>query len=270
MKFDHNIFPGINPYAHHRALGRGWNDFHTAHINDIATTLQRDILSRGYLVEREQGLQLKKTYSNEQDVLQRRVADVLVSTSEAAPGQTEFSSVTVATAEMALTELLMEDEPEENLAAIAVFRSDSKRETPITWIELLSPANKPGGTNYDAYIQKRRELLHAGIAFVEIDYIHTRPPTFAPLAGYDSHQEYGIPYRIVVMNPHPDYRSGRATRYEFGVLARMPVVTIPLAADDTVAFDFSVPYQVTFDALFYAHFVDYSTPAGDMLGYHDA
>ena len=52
-----------------------------------------------------------------------------------------------------------------------------ERDTPITRIELLSPANKFGGSHAAIYLMNRQRTLEAGINMVELDYLHeTRSP----------------------------------------------------------------------------------------------
>ena len=137
----------------------------------------------------------------------------------------------------------------------------------VAWLELLSPANKPGGRHFAAYRDKRMALLQAGLVFIELDYLHQQAPTVAapvyPTAA-DS-----TPYRIVVIDPRPDWLSGHGRVYAVRVDERLPLVDIPLNAGDLLRFDFDAPYQQTYEALFFGDAIDYGKLPSDWETYHD-
>jgi hypothetical protein len=126
------------------------------------------------------------------------------------------------------------------------------------WIELLSPSNKGASSDAYAYLAKRRLLLEEGVVFVEIDYLHAMPPTFARLPDYTRGDSGAHPYRIVVVDPRPDYYDARAYLHEFDVDAPLPTVEIPLNAGDRVSVDFGALYTISFDRLGYGQGLDYA------------
>lgn len=97
-----------------------------------------------------------------------------------------------------------------------------------------------------------------GLVFVEIDYLHETPPTFPRLANYARKQPGSLPYRIAVLDLHPDFKTGPADIHEFDVDAPIPAVPIPLNAGDVLQFDFGMPYQKVFEESFYGDDVDYA------------
>jgi hypothetical protein len=94
--------------------------------------------------------------------------------------------------------------------------------------------------------------------FIEIDYLHETPPTFWRLADYAADEPNAHPYRIVVLDPRPDFEAGPASVNEFDVDERIPVIEIPLNGGDKLTFDFGAPYQKTFEEGFFGDEVDYS------------
>ncbi|MEL6149737.1 MAG: DUF4058 family protein [Chloroflexota bacterium] len=275
MKFDHNVFPGINPYTHSDLLRGDWESFHAEHITDIARALRHELAPLGYIVKSEVGVQLRKTVFDEA-ALQFRKADVLVSgtASEQPPRQTGPAQAATP-AVIPIATLLVDPEPAEELTAVALYEADlTGTEKLVAWLELISPANKPPNPGFLSYRTKRRDILKTGTTFVELDYIHSLRSTFATVASYKGAGSNVLPYRIAVMDPGIGwYNDGDAYLYEFGVLSAIPAVTIPLHGDEKVfdfEFDFGVPYNRTFDEMLLAKATDYSTPASDLLGYHDA
>lgn len=140
--------------------------------------------------------------------------------------------------------------------AIAIYTSD----TPVTWLELLSPSNKPGGQDAAYYRDKRLKLLRAGMVFVELDYLHHSAPTFKRIATYtpDNANAQASPYRIIVVDPRPTFDDGQVVVYPIGIDAAIAPVNIPLRGDDGLRFDFNAPYQATFEALLYGDVLDYA------------
>ncbi|MEL6149736.1 MAG: DUF4058 family protein [Chloroflexota bacterium] len=267
MKFDHNIFPGINPYQHSKLLNRGWAGFHNGYIFNLTSLLQSALLPLGYRVSSEEGVQLKKSGSPRVRLPQSDALILSPGTGTTSPSQ---KNLPVATAEQPIEQVFVDVEPDENQIAVAIYSGDETDEHPITWIELLSPTNKPPNINFEAYSEKREHLLRAGVSFVEIDLIHNRKPTFPTRPDYTQAEKHAQPYRITSINPHPDFYTGTVQYFEFGVMDRIPLAAVPLENGDLAGFDFMLPYTMTFDGLVYAAFLDYSTPAGDLLGYHEA
>jgi hypothetical protein len=128
---------------------------------------------------------------------------------------------------------------------------------PITRIELLSPANKVGGSYYYAYLRRRREALIGGLPLVEIDYLHeSRPPVFGLPAYPNDPRAY--PYHVIISDPRlpPTVKAVRA--YGFGVDAPIPAVNIPLAGNEVAALALHEVYHFTFKAGRWGDQVDYA------------
>jgi uncharacterized protein DUF4058 len=151
--------------------------------------------------------------------------------------------------------------------AIGLYQSvldDSERGAPIAWIELLSPSNKPLGRDFETYDDKRTKVLQTGIIFIELDYLHQYPPTFKSVRDYfalaKSRQSdpAAHPYRITVIDPHPDFFEGEGRSRQFDVDEPIPKIRIPLNEGEGLDFDFDKVYRRTFEEMLYGNKIDYN------------
>jgi hypothetical protein len=236
-----NQFPGINPLLHSKLQAEGgWDNFHVNHISDLTGFLQRDLRSMGYLAQAEQSLQIRRR----EDAGRHPPAYV-----------TQGGSLALSVPD--LLELTEEDLATYRAIGIYQKASDGARGDAVAWLELLSPANKPGGRHFAAYREKRTALLQAGLVFIELDYLHHQAPTIAvPL--YPEHAESSC-YRILIIDPRPDWLNGAGLVFPIHVDEKLPTLTIPLNVDDVIQFDFDAPYQQTYERLFFGDEVDYDT-----------
>jgi hypothetical protein len=248
-----NQYRGINAHLHSywQAEG-GWDSFHTNHISDLMRLIDA-ALPTGYVADIEQSLQIRRfgqPFGNpESDV-------TIYDTNTQRPSHrpTPFLGNVEA---VAIPEIMSLDDEVSEYRAVAIYEYvHGKRinESPVAWIELLSPSNKRGGQNAAEYRTKRLKLLQSGIVFVEIDYLHQSPPNFTFKRDVLLH-----PYHIVVVDPRPEYYEGLAYPYHFDADEIIPTVKIPLNADDVFSFDFGVAYEKTLSETHYARrFMDYT------------
>lgn len=253
MKTVRNRFLGINPLLHSRLQADGgWDNFHVNHISDLTRFLQRDLRDMGYLAQAEQSLQIRRRGDN----LRSPESDVTIYDPER-----RATTQTTMTGGQALSVPELLELSEADLAtyrAIGIYQKsdDAVRGDAVAWIELLSPANKPGGRHFTAYREKRTALLQAGLVFIELDYLHHQPPTVA-VPIYPDAPESSC-YRILMIDPRPDWIHGDGRVYAIHVDEPLPTLTIPLNAGDTLRFDFDAPYQQTYEGLFFGDNVDYA------------
>ena len=79
------------------------------------------------------------------------------------------------------------------------------------------------------------------------------------LADYSFHQIDSHPFRIIVLDPRPDFRHGPVTYAEFDVDEIIPSLTIPLSGSDKFVCNFSLAYHKTFEESLYGrHYADYT------------
>ncbi len=232
-----NRYPGVNPHLNSRLQQPGgyWRSFHTVHIGHIFEELDR-ILPDAYYVAPERSLQI-----GVYDAAIHTVADLLVSRRDepmrSGPAPEVGASPTIT---LPIPQLV---DDEDELDGLVIYKSDGA--TPVTRIELLSPANKPGGSHYGSYRVKRLETLHAGLRLVEIDYLHQRPPIIIDVSDY--------PYYFVVSDP----RDGEMRVFGVGVMDPLPMLSVPLDGTDSVVLDFDKLYNQTFSKRVFWQSVDY-------------
>lgn len=257
-----NQYVGVNAHLHSYWQARGgWHEFHTAHITHLAAALQRELLPRGYSAAIEHSLQIRR----DDEVFGTPESDLVIyDESGSRPASSQLAKIEKAVASpIAEAVELMQERAEYRALAIHKLEEGARAQA-VGWVELLSPSNKPGHSDAHTYAVKRQGRVHSGLVFVEIDYLNTSRPTF-------SHLRDGKPYRVIVIDPRPDYFSGMIYNYAFEVDDAIPTVDIPLAGTDVVRFDFSKPYERTLEELAFAYLlIDYAQPPLGMDHYSAA
>lgn len=247
-----NQYYGVNAHLHSYWQNQGgWDGFHTNHITDLMRLMRIQLMPLGYIADIEQSLQIRRLDMP----IGRPESDITIYDTKPQPMQQRLSSLSEQA--IAITALMDVDKEFAQYRAIAIY-AQSNETTPVAWIELLSPSNKPGGQDATYYRDKRLKILQSGLVFVEIDYLHQSLATFDHLLPYPQNAE-AHPYRIVVVDPRPSLESGLAYPHEFDVDDPIPRVKIPLNRSDVLHFDFQAAYNKTFtETLYGMQLVDYS------------
>lgn len=256
-----NQFLGINPHLQSKLQSDGgWKGFHNNHITILNRLLLLVLRPNGYTARTEESLQIRRDGETRRYVSDIAVIDVENRESE--------HRAALATQGIAIAELLAIDEVDlKPYFAVAVYKrsSDNAPGELVAWLELLSSSNKPGGSHFDAYREKRENLLQTGVVIVEIDYLHHQAPTVAvPVYPLDRH---ATPFRVVVIDPRPHIDDGVGWVHGFSIDEPLPTVAIPLQGDDRIAFDFDEAYQRTFEEMFFGDEVDYAALPSSWEGY---
>lgn len=249
MHADHNLYPGINPHlnSYLQQTAGGWESFHAELVVQTRMALDEQ-LPDGYLALAEKSLQI-----SEISPPTRIRPDVTVYQQTPTPQPADFVMATTPTLTLAVQDTLAVTE---YLTAVAIYETNTPLGKPITRLEILSPANMAGGSHHAQYLQKRQESLQAGLALVEVDYLHETLPILSQL---DAYSNGGWPYHIIVSNPRPVLTDGVVAVYSFGVLDPIPRVPIPLTGTEALVFDFGAVYQRVFTNLrLCAAVVDYA------------
>lgn len=271
-----NQYKGVNAHLHSNLQNDtdAWSVFHGTHITLLALEIDA-LLPPGYIAEPERGLQIKPYHPVTGEEIRtqrtrRRKPDITIyETGASTQPVTSFSgAVTAPTLEVAAIESLTLDE-EAYLTAVAIRRvEDNNIGRAVTWLELLSPTNKPGGTGYHQYLEGRENTLRSGIALIELDYLHQSAPVIGAIPSYPDREQGAYPYHIAVTNPRPNLQVGRLRVYGFEVDAPMPVISIPLAENDEFTLDFGKVYHQTYASLSaFSRRVDYEREPEQMASY---
>jgi hypothetical protein len=248
-----NQYLGVNAHLHSFWQGMGkWDRFHNVHVGDIYKTLNEQLRPMGYKAEVEESLQIRRV----DETPRRPISDILIRDTSVQRKRQPSMPISSEAQTLALEELI--DFPEDWEHPYSAIQILQQSDTPVGWIELLSPSNK--GNTFDAakYNDKRLELIRSGLVFVEVDYLHETPSTFWRLPDYTQKSPDAHAYRIVVLEPRPDFYEGYAYHYPFDVDTQIPKVSISLNAGDVLKFDFGVSYRKTFEEGLYGFEMDYS------------
>ncbi len=263
-----NQYRGINAHLHSFFQTEGgWPEFHTRHIVHLADALKSILLPMGYTTAIEPSVQIRRIDTFAEPEYSE--ADVAIFDLDPIRVRQPVSPMS-SPGELILPieEILRVDtRSEKDYNAIKIYELKPvklDRGEPIAWIELLSPSNKPGGQDAREYFDKRANLIESGMVFIEIDFLHESAPALNKLPNYRARKNQysemnAHPYRIVIVDPRPDIKTGVVRINEFDVDAPIPTLSIPLSGDDILTFDFGVPYQKTYvEALYGLEWVDYS------------
>lgn len=248
-----NQYVGINAHLnsilqHHEGL---WEEFHTDHISDIRAQLNRQLIGTGYIVSLEKGLQIRRIdasrYHPESDVLVWNTKLPNLPTHDLQTVNFSYKPL-VGAAILEQAEVY-----EDYFKGVAIYKFEpNKNKIPVAWIELLSPSNKKGGRHYADYIVKRATLLKTqAFCFVEIDYLHESPPTVAELPDYTKNQPESMPYRVSIVDSRNGLDNMLAYSQEFAVEETIPIIQIPLHANDVLAFELDKAYDATYQRVLY-------------------
>jgi hypothetical protein len=253
-----NRYTGVNAHLNsyiQQANGM-YSPFHHEMISFIRSHLDK-VLPANFYAHSEQGLQLH--YSDEG--AKKRLPDISVF--ETRPSKDvqsrEFSNPTATIPIIELAEEVSEEDIPMRVGVYQVEPNDPRGKL-VTAIEVLSPANKPKGSNFADYSQKRLEFLERGINLFEIDLLHESPSVVSRLPSYPSKNENAYPYNFLISTPIPNYKTGTTKWYGVAVDSPLPALPLPLTQTETVALDLQIIYNTLFaDVRFYHQFVDYDT-----------
>jgi Tfp pilus assembly protein PilZ len=249
-----NPYQGVNAHLHSLLQNSfaGWEEFHGIFISDMTRAIDT-ILPARYRASAQRSLQI--TSLSAEVITQGGQwlveSDVSINQPQRVTSGSEgMGTATASAPTMTIPFMDAYQSAEEFLRAVAIVDIEDKREhsTPVAWIEIISPTNKPPGAGYAAYATKRADALAGGIVFVEVDLLHESRPVQPRLFAYP--QKAGsTPYYVTLTDPRRPFQINHVEIYEFRVDEPFPRVRIPLLDDDSVIVDFGRIYQQSFSSL---------------------
>jgi hypothetical protein len=224
----------MNPYLEQSDT---WEDFHQNFITQAQHILSGQV-GPNYLVKIEVRLYLHELSFEERHFAGR--ADVGVTSNPMSGNQPTARPGTIA----APMELLLPAVDVERQSYLEIF--DRRERRVVTVLELLSPANKTAGADYDAYVGKRRSLLVSRVHLVEIDLrrggVRPTPPELPACDYYVLVSRYDQLPRVGL--------------WPLSIRERLPVVPIPLTAPDPdVTLDLQALLHQVYDAADYGKYI---------------
>lgn len=248
-----NQYRGVNAHLHSRLqnIPEGWQEFHAQHIVDIARTIY-PLLPPGYAVFTERSFQIRAIHPDTGEEIRprRRIRPDVAMTSSKLPMANSGGNIQGITAPTLTLPASAAIDEEEIYLTAAVIRKveDDEIGTPVTWVELLSPTNKPGGSGFIQYSEKRLRTFQSGITMVEIDYLHQSRPVIRSLPSYPDSEPDSHTYTIVVTTPLPSLAEGKMLVYGFDVNSSMPIAPIPLSEPESITLNFGTIYRTTYES----------------------
>lgn len=244
-----NQYKGIN--AHYQSVAQnefnGWRPFHSTHIIDLMRYIQAR-LPLGYEIEPEDSLRLH-------DTRRYTVPDLLVWNvdQERAPQQAE-TQLQEATLVREIEETISDEESLPNLVIREMRRG--REATPVTRIEVLSPANKDR-EGRDIYFSLRRAAIQSHISVIELDYLHETDSPIPTVPGYATRQKNAYPYMITVADVRPHVK--KFLGYGFDVDESLFSIEVPLAHEESIQVDFGEVYTYSLEnVIAFTHRIDYT------------
>jgi hypothetical protein len=244
-----NLYPGVNAHLNSflQTKGGGWESFHSQHVTAIAWELNKH-LPLNYTASPERSLQ-----STQMDWFAPKSQEIkpdigIYQTGLSGDNPSAAPVATPPSAMFPLVEVL--NDPEDYMMSVAIYKIESGKLPGkiVTRIELLSRSNKPGETSYKGYMAKRADTLSSGISLIEIDYLHESRPVIPHVPSYIQRESNSHPYYVIVNDTYPSPEEGYFKVYGFGVDDPLPIVPIPLAGEERINFDLSLPYNLTFES----------------------
>jgi len=235
-----NLYPGVNAHLNSflQQEDGGWESFHAIYIAHLYETLDA-ILPSNYYVEAEKSMQIG-ALRFDMETTSRYRPDISIKQVTLSSGTSATSSI-LPTATFPLVEV-QEDE-EDTFTSLVIYELVEGKYPgePVTWIELLSPANKPPSSYSAQYRLRRRQTLRSGLSLVEIDFLHQSRPVNPLIPSYIDRHDGAYPYMVLISSPIKD----QVEFYGFGVDAVIPVISIPLAGDERIDVDLGAVYHQT-------------------------
>jgi hypothetical protein len=240
-------FPGMDPYLE---FASGWPNVHYSIITGLRDALQAQLRPR-YWVSIEE-----RVYIADAELAIGRPDAVVVDRgmghrpAEAGIAVLSLGIEVYVPAAEAVHEPYLE-----------VRRPGPSKEV-VTVIEVLSPANKRGGSGRDQYLEKRGRVHGSAANLVEIDLL--REGRRMPSLGPGTVRDYGVLVCRAATRP-------RARLHPFSVREPIPTFAVPLAsADPDAPLDLSRVLSEIYDRGGFDLVLDYAQPPEPPLAEEDA
>lgn len=255
-----NRYQGVNAHLmSYLQNSSGYKGFHNSFVTYLAGHLNKRLGGK-YRAATEDTLKIMRTFDDENLLAKNTYPDIAVR-------QHDLQKSLAVTGTARVPDLYVElPKVAENKEPLSVIIYEKDRSSPIVIIEMVSPANKRGGSGSEAYLEKRYLLTRAGIVLVEVDLLHESLSVIDGLPEYP-HDPSSLPYYIAVTDTLRQKKTGL---YRFGINQPIPSINIPLLNDEMTTCDFDSVYQQTFEEGFFDALLDYTKEPLNMTLYSKA
>lgn len=240
----YNPYAGVNAHlnSYLQNPASRWTAFHSLHIADLVRDLDAQ-LPPGYGVSAEESLQYAQPETYVRPLRIQPDAAVYQS-QETKPGQATQTAQATTPYRVGIAQDIVP--LKRSLTAAEVYKfADEPDMRLVTRIELLSPANLPGGSYHERYLQRRGETVRNGVHLVEIDYLHQYQPVMPEARSYADGEADAYPFVIAVTHALPTPETAKTHYYGAHVDEPLPRILLPLLLPDFIVFDMNSPYNLT-------------------------
>lgn len=245
--------PAINAHLHSILQNEsgGWTGFHGSLIQELGKSIQAQLdedYPGRYVVDPTKSMQIRDSSDDAENENRHVVPDAVIF--EVAPGR--FSTTPKPQLPAPTLTLRALDTVRENeyLTALSIREiAGGQLGESVTWIEVLSEANKAGGSGYKQYREKRAAAIAQGKSLIEFDFLHESSSPIGGVPSYRRGQPGATAYLIAVtdMRPLDDPTQRNKTHiYGFGVDELIPAIYIPLRGNEAVRFEPGAAYDEAF------------------------
>jgi hypothetical protein len=267
-----NLYRGVN--AHFQSYCQAendWKSFHGAFIIHLAGVISA-ALPPGYVVKPEEGLQIEELdLLSGETWLIRRESDLSIYPTTR-PDSDRYPPTQLNPAPLLLPAIeTFALDPDAYLRSLNIYRllPQPNFKQPLVHLELLSASNKPGGSAYESYRDKRLELMSVGIHLVEIDFLHESDSPIRGIPSYRKGEPGSQAYYLALSPAQNRLAEVMSHIYSFGVDENIPSVLIPLQGQENFLLDCQAAYDQTFASInIFSHLVDYAAPPAHFDRYH--
>ena len=247
-------FPGMDPY-----MERRWRGVHKALIVHAAGELNAR-MGPGYVAEIEERLVIESPDVPPRDIYPDVYAARL-------PGATDEGADSGGVTTMPAISESIHVGAEEPRPQAFISVVDLAGGQAVTVIEFLSPTNKYAGPDRDQYQQKRRDVVAAGVNFVEVDLTRAGPRAL-PI---EVARVPGVAEAAYLAFVRRGFGAGGFDVYPIPLRNPLPTLGIPLRPGDA---DVPLALQPLIDRIYrealFARRTDYAAPPRPALPSDDA
>jgi hypothetical protein len=242
-----------------------WPDFHDSFASEIRAVLNTT-LPPPYYARLQMRPEIGVVDDEAGTVYRRRVVpDVTVVESRRA-GEATAATAVVAMPRTEVSDHLEITVPDEGGRHLSVeVRDPRRRHRLVTFIEIISPANKIAGADRESYLEKHAEVFASDASLIEIDLLR---------GGQRLLPNLRVKRRLSKLKPPPDYLAlvnrawtrgeGLGTWQVFTISLRqmLPVIAVPLRmGDGEISLDLQHVFNRAYDAGPYQRgAIDYDSP----------
>ncbi len=235
-------FPGMDPYLESPLL---WPDVHTSLSNIFAEQLTPSLVPK-YVAELHTRIIIEQIVDDEDGSFVKK-SRTISDTSRTTGG-------TIASAPLRIPMAVP-------TRVVSVHIRHRETERLVAAIELLSPVNKKGGKEREAYLEKRAAYLDSNTHLIEIDLLRRFPKM--PLQGRLPKSDY----LIVVSNA---YERPECDVWPIGLREPLPILPIPLIRpDEPVPLDVGKALCTAYQRARYDLRINYDSPPTPRLDKKD-